>query len=451
VSAPGRRRQCAVVVALGSGGDIAPLAAAAGRLCTRGLQTTLIAPLRYAALTPAGVEFRPAGADDVFESVFGAPAVWTARHGLAESWRYYGAAALTTLEQIRQGWSPGDTVLVASSFAVGARLAARAHGFLDTTVHLSPGVMFSYARPPRWPAASIPPAWPRWLQAASAATAERLALDPVIRRAIAPAWRAAGLPREGRLFSRFIHSDHRVVYLFPEWFAAAAPDWPSSGRHAGFGRPAAIATSMPGAVATFVEAAGPPLAVITAGTAVDAPPVWVERCAEALLAQGMRVLVLGRHATQCRAGANGHLLVAPPAPLSEILPKARLLVHHSGIGTAADALLAGVPQWLFPSAHDQADNAQRLVDLGVGRCFEADPKPAVLADAAMALARSEVQSSVAVLKDRLTHEADGIDRLATWVMSDAEGSRAHVQATASFRDDRGHGSAPRPTIHTEAS
>jgi hypothetical protein len=95
-----------LVVAVGSGGDIAPLAAAAGRLAARGLKTTLMAPRRYAALARAEVDFRPAGADDVFESVFSGPAEWTARHGLAESSRYYGAAAPTTLQQIRRGWVP---------------------------------------------------------------------------------------------------------------------------------------------------------------------------------------------------------------------------------------------------------------------------------------------------------------------------------------------------------
>ena len=88
------------MVAVGSGGDVAPLAAVAAHLAARGQQTTPMAPRRYAALAPAGVDFRPAGADDVFESVFSGHAVWTARHGLAESWRYYGAAALTGLTLI---------------------------------------------------------------------------------------------------------------------------------------------------------------------------------------------------------------------------------------------------------------------------------------------------------------------------------------------------------------
>ncbi len=440
------------MVAVGSGGDVAPLAAAAGRLSARGLQTTLMAPRRYAALTPAGVDFRPAGADGVFEAVFSAPAVWTARHGLAESWRYYGAAALTTFEQIRREWSPEDTALVASSFAVGARLAARAHGFLDTTVHLSPGVMFSYTQPPRWPAASIPPTWPRWLQALIAATAERLALDPVIGREMAPAWCAAGLAKESRLFSRFIHSSHRVVYLFPEWFATAASDWPPCGRHAGFGRPAPLVASMRGEVATYVHAAGAPLAVVTAGTAVDAPPVWVARCSEVLLAHGLRVLVLGRQASHATCTADGRLMTAPPSPLEEILPKASLLVHHGGIGTAADALRAGVPQWLFPSAHDQADNAQRLVDLGVGRRFDAATKPAVLSDAVMALAWPALQAMVQAFKARLAAEPDGIDRLADWVMTDVE-PQARDRATAPhLAPSSGPRSAQWPaTTQTEAS
>lgn len=436
MSARRTARHRALVVAVGSGGDVAPLAAAAAHLAARGLQTTLMAPRRYAALAPADVDFRPAGADDVFESVFSGQAVWTARHGLAESWRYYGAAALTTLQQIRRGWSADDTVLVASSFAVGARLAARADGFLDTTVHLSPGVMFSRVRPPRWPAASIPPGWPQWLQVAAAATAERLALDPVIRRALSPAWQAAGLGREGRLFSRFIHSSHRVAYLFPAWFASAASDWPSSGRHAGFTFPSALVHAMPPQVADFVALPHAPLAVITAGTAVDTLPAWVPRCSQTLLAQGWRVLVLGRHAGTSERSADGRLLTAPPAPLGEVLSHAQLLVHHGGIGTAVDAMRAGVPQWLFPSAHDQADNAQRLADLGVAHRFASRAPADALAAAADALRDSAPQTLLQDLKARMAQEPDGAERLASWVLADLEPQDRKAAVDAFYRVER---------------
>jgi rhamnosyltransferase subunit B len=49
-----------------------------------------------------------------------------------------------------------------------------------------------------------------------------------------------------------------------------------------------------------------------------------------------------------------------------VLPRAAVLVHHGGIGTAAQALAAGIPQLVVPSAHDQPDNAVRIRRLGVG-------------------------------------------------------------------------------------
>jgi rhamnosyltransferase subunit B len=43
------------------------------------------------------------------------------------------------------------------------------------------------------------------------------------------------------------------------------------------------------------------------------------------------------------------------------------LVHHGGIGSSAQALYAGVPQLVVPSAYDQFDNALRLQRMGVAR------------------------------------------------------------------------------------
>ena len=55
------------------------------------------------------------------------------------------------------------------------------------------------------------------------------------------------------------------------------------------------------------------------------------------------------------------------APFSQLFPHAAAVVHHGGIGTSAQALAAGVRQLVTPMAHDQPDNAARLVKLGVAR------------------------------------------------------------------------------------
>jgi UDP:flavonoid glycosyltransferase YjiC (YdhE family) len=54
-------------------------------------------------------------------------------------------------------------------------------------------------------------------------------------------------------------------------------------------------------------------------------------------------------------------------PFSALLPRAAALVHYGGIGTASQALAAGIPQLVVPLKNDQHDNARRLEELGVAR------------------------------------------------------------------------------------
>jgi len=57
----------------------------------------------------------------------------------------------------------------------------------------------------------------------------------------------------------------------------------------------------------------------------------------------------------------------PYIALQRLAPRASALIHHGGIGTAAQGLRAGLPQLLAPLFFDQFDNAERLEALGVGR------------------------------------------------------------------------------------
>ncbi|BAZ37628.1 putative glycosyl transferase, family 28 [Calothrix sp. NIES-4101] len=55
------------------------------------------------------------------------------------------------------------------------------------------------------------------------------------------------------------------------------------------------------------------------------------------------------------------------APYSQIFPRACAIVHQGGIGTTAQALLAGCPTLIVPYSHDQPDNAARVERLGTSR------------------------------------------------------------------------------------
>ena len=55
------------------------------------------------------------------------------------------------------------------------------------------------------------------------------------------------------------------------------------------------------------------------------------------------------------------------APFSGLFPGSALIVHHGGVGTTGLAMRSGRPMLVVPFAHDQPDNAARLVRLGVAR------------------------------------------------------------------------------------
>ena len=54
-------------------------------------------------------------------------------------------------------------------------------------------------------------------------------------------------------------------------------------------------------------------------------------------------------------------------PYQSLLPRACAVVHHGGVGTTSQGLLAGVPTLIVPFAFDQSDNAEHARKLGTSR------------------------------------------------------------------------------------
>lgn len=82
---------------------------------------------------------------------------------------------------------------------------------------------------------------------------------------------------------------------------------------------------------------------------------------------GRRGLLLTQNASQLPATLPPQVAHFSYVPFTALLPRLSALVHHGGIGTTCQALLAGVPQLVRPMGFDQFDNAQRVLTLGVGR------------------------------------------------------------------------------------
>jgi len=118
-------------------------------------------------------------------------------------------------------------------------------------------------------------------------------------------------------------------------------------------------------VKTFFRA-GPPPVVITFGSAMKVGSTLYKTMIDACVGMNQRALVLTAFRDQLPIPLPPTILHQNYIPLSQVLPHASCLVHHGGIGTISQGFRAGVPQLITPLAHDQFDNADRVVDLQAG-------------------------------------------------------------------------------------
>jgi rhamnosyltransferase subunit B len=162
------------------------------------------------------------------------------------------------------------------------------------------------------------------------------------------------------------HSPDCVACLFPEWYCRPQPDWP----------PNVIQTDFPlwdeqadqplgDEVEAFLAAGQPPI-VFTPGSANIFGTNFFLASVDACRWLGCRGILLTRFAEQVPSVLPTTIKHFSYLPLGPLLPRCAALVHHGGIGTAAQAMAAGTPQLIMALAHDQFDNADRIKRLGIG-------------------------------------------------------------------------------------
>jgi UDP:flavonoid glycosyltransferase YjiC (YdhE family) len=210
----------------------------------------------------------------------------------------------------------------------------------------------------------------------------------------------------------WIYGPQLILGFFPAWFGPPQPDWPPGVRLVGFPLyDEGDATPMPAALDEFVASGAPPI-VFTPGSAnVHARPFF-EAAAGACARLRRRGVLLTRFPEQIPPVLPEGVRHFAYAPFSRLLPRAAALVHHGGIGTAAQGMAAGVPQLVMPLSHDQYDNAARMVRLGVARTltparFRA---PAVASALGRLLDSSAVAASCRDVADRVHNDAGALER-----------------------------------------
>src|SRR5437868_13073831 len=261
----------------------------------------------------------------------------------------------------------GADLLITHPAAPAGPLVGRKTGMPWISTVLAPFSFISAYDPP------VPPFW-QWTRKLSMLGPEvmgfllRIMRSSYKAEAVTKFRDELGLEDTGNPMFEGQHSQLRVLALFSEVFAKKQPDWPPQAEITGFcfydGH---RETQMPDELIRFLDNGPPPL-VFTLGSSA----VWVARdffreSVEAAQRVGRRaVLLIGDERNLPRSLPEG-VIAVDYVSYQSLLPRACVVVHHGGVGTTSQGLLAGVPTLIVPFAFDQSDNAEHARKLGTSR------------------------------------------------------------------------------------
>lgn len=271
-------------------------------------------------------------------------------------------------QAIRHHYEPSRTVVVASGAAFGARIAHEKLGVPMATVVLQPAVVRSAHK---MPVVAGAPSVPTWLPL-SCTRSLLWFLDRILDRIFCihevNAFRASlALPPVRSLVKDWWLSPQRVIALFPDWFGLPQPDWPAQIRMTGFPLydKGSDARALPGELQSFLDA-GPPPVVVAPGSGMMCDHTFFEVVVRACQLLGRRGILLTPYTDQLPRDLPASVRHFDYIPFSQLLPHAAVIIHHGGVGTAAQAMAAAIPHLVIPMVNDQPDNAARIKSLGVG-------------------------------------------------------------------------------------
>jgi UDP:flavonoid glycosyltransferase YjiC (YdhE family) len=433
-----------VLATVGSLGDLHPFIALGLALRARGATVVVACAAEYQTkIEGAGLEFRPVR-----------PSFADLERELRMSREQMTRAALDRdeflLRDLVMPWLcdsytdmlahvRGADLVLTSSLAFGARLAAEKIAIPWIAVVLQPLMFLSAFDPPAIPKVQ----WLTPLLRRLGPRVTRVALR-LAKRALEPQLKPVhtlraqiGLAPLGLnpLFEGQF-SAGGALGLYSPLLGGIRADYPRPTAIVGFaafdsdnGAPPHLAAG----IRDFLKAGAAPLVFTLGSLVVNSPGAFYRESIGAARILGMRaVLLVGERAAAEYAESQGaDVLIAGYAPHSLLFPSAAAIVHHGGIGTLAQALNSGRPQLIVPFYADQADNAVRAARLGVARTLNPAGYSAVSAarELARLLRAPDHASCAADVRTRLARE-DGAAEAAAVVLNRLESFNSRVQPSS---------------------
>jgi UDP:flavonoid glycosyltransferase YjiC (YdhE family) len=403
-----------LLVPFGSHGDVHPFVGLALALRERGHRVTFVLNEYFGPLVRGlGFEMLPVGDLRMFEDALRDPDFFDPKRGFAAVARWVIEHAREAYPRVAEWYVPGESVAVGGSMAFAVRLAQETLGVPAATVHLQPMVFHTLHETPAYSGGfAVPRWWPRWLKRVLFDQAYARFIDPHIVPGLNAQRAGLGLPPVRDPMRVWLHEAPLVLGFFPSWFGPPQPDWPPRLQLVGFPLyDERDASPMSPELAAFL-ADGPPPVAFTPGSANLYGRPFFEAAVDACTRLGRRGVLLTRFPEQVPPGLPASVRHFAYAPFSQLLPRAAALVHHGGIGTAAQGMSAGVPQLIMPLAHDQYDNVARMRRLGIARALPPAKfrGPAVARALGTLLDSPEVAARCRAVADRFADDPRPMER-----------------------------------------
>ncbi len=358
-----------VFLPLGSAGDVFPFLGMGRAMMQRGHRVTVVtACLFEKAVCEAGLDFVPVGEEEDFDRLARDPRLWKMGTGTRLVFEYACKAAeqyFAILEKLRAS-GDGPDLIMAPMTAFAGRMAREKWGIPLVTVHLQPAALISaWEMPILAPGMQYLRRAPLWLKKAILRLPNPV--DAITRPRLRAICSQIGIEPPRSLSRDWWNSPDGALLLFPEWFAAPQPDWPEPRLQWDFPLED-LRTEQPLSedLQPFLNGLPEKPVVITAGSANLQASDHFASLVEGLRLTGKPGVLVTRDLSQLPAVLPPNMIAVEYVPFGPLLERCAAFVHHGGIGTLAQGFAAGVPQLIFPLAHDQFDNADRLERLGAG-------------------------------------------------------------------------------------